>query len=319
MSRENFIEIIRYENRFKNDWDNFIDKAKNSTFLFKRDFMEYHSDRFDDFSLMIFEKDILKAVLPANIKDNVVFSHQGLTYGGLLIKNSCKLDFYEKIFNDLLHFLAKNKITYLEIKILPSIYCKASNDEISYLSSKYNVNLSQVIGSVVYLKKEPIISKSILRNANKAIRKGVFIQETNDFDTFWNQLLVPRLEERYNKKPVHTLDEIKYLKKRFSNEIVLIAAFLENEMIAGTVLFKSDTFVKSQYIGSKAVFNKLGAIDLLHLQIIENLKHEYFDFGVSVNPENSLIHKSLIEWKEQFGARTIVFPTYTFKINQPEI
>ena len=209
------IKIIRYENRFKNDWDSFVDKAKNSTFLFKRDFMEYHSDRFDDFSLMIFEKDILKAVLPANIKDNVVFSHQGLTYGGLLIKNSCKLDFYEKIFNDILQFLAKNKITCLEIKILPSIYCKASNDEISYLSSKYNVNLSQVIGSVVYLKKEPIISKSILRNANKAIRKGVFIQETNDFDTFWNQLLVPRLEERYNKKPVHTLDEIKYLKKRF--------------------------------------------------------------------------------------------------------
>jgi len=317
MIEKDHIEIIRYENRFKSDWDIFVDKAKNSTFLFKRDFMQYHRDRFDDFSLMIFEKDVLKAVLPANVKDNVVFSHQGLTYGGLVVESSCKLDFYEKIFKALLQFLNKNNINCLEVKILPSIYCKASSDEILYLSSIYNAKLSQSIGSVVYIEKEPIISKSIIRNANKAIRKGIFIQETNDFDTFWNQLLIPRLKERYNKKPVHTLEEIKYLKRRFSNEIVLIAAFLENQMIAGTVLFKSDTFVKSQYIGSKAVFNKLGAIDLLHSQIIRNLNHEYFDFGVSVNPEDNLIHKSLIQWKEQFGARTIVFPTYTFKINQP--
>ena len=37
------------------NWNAFIGQAKNATFLFHRDFMEYHKDRFEDFSLMVFE------------------------------------------------------------------------------------------------------------------------------------------------------------------------------------------------------------------------------------------------------------------------
>ena len=73
----------------KNDykiWNEFIAHAKNATFLFHRDFVEYHQDRFEDFSLLVFEDEKLKAVLPANIKENLVYSHQGLTYGGLVYK-----------------------------------------------------------------------------------------------------------------------------------------------------------------------------------------------------------------------------------------
>ena len=85
-------------------------------------------------------------------------------------------------------------------------------------------------------------------------------------------------------------------------------------MIAGTVLFQSKTFVKSQYIGSKTTFNKLGAIDLLHLEMINNLKQEYFDFGTSIDPETGTIHNGLLAWKEQFGARILSMPTYLFNI-----
>jgi hypothetical protein len=38
-------------------WNAFISTAKNATFLFHRDFMEYHSDRFEDYSLLVFEGD----------------------------------------------------------------------------------------------------------------------------------------------------------------------------------------------------------------------------------------------------------------------
>ena len=48
--------IEKYSDKYKNQWDNFIQNAKNGTFLFKRNFMEYHADRFEDFSLLIFEK-----------------------------------------------------------------------------------------------------------------------------------------------------------------------------------------------------------------------------------------------------------------------
>jgi len=77
-------------NDFEN-WNSFIGKAKNATFLFHRDFMDYHSDRFQDYSLIVLDKEKWVAVLPANVVGNEVFSHQGLTYGGLVYNESLKL------------------------------------------------------------------------------------------------------------------------------------------------------------------------------------------------------------------------------------
>ena len=53
-------------------WNTFVSAAKNATFLFHRDFMEYHKERFEDFSLLVFDKVKLVAVLPANRVDNKV-------------------------------------------------------------------------------------------------------------------------------------------------------------------------------------------------------------------------------------------------------
>ena len=48
-------------------WNTFVSKAKNATFLFHRNFMEYHKNRFQDFSLVVQEDQKWVAVLPANI------------------------------------------------------------------------------------------------------------------------------------------------------------------------------------------------------------------------------------------------------------
>ena len=85
-------QVKKYEKENKKLWNEFVRKAKNATFLFYRDFMEYHQDRFEDFSLLIFdEKENIKAILPANRVGDTVFSHQGLTYGGLVIDEKTKL------------------------------------------------------------------------------------------------------------------------------------------------------------------------------------------------------------------------------------
>ena len=52
------------------------------------DFVEYHSDRFTDYSLMVYEDQKLIAIMPANFDENGdVHSHQGLSYGGVLNKS----------------------------------------------------------------------------------------------------------------------------------------------------------------------------------------------------------------------------------------
>ena len=76
----------KYTEEDKMLWDNFLPGTKNSTFLFSRNYMDYHKDRFQDFSVLVFEEEQLVAMLPANIADNIVYSHQGLTFGGVIVK-----------------------------------------------------------------------------------------------------------------------------------------------------------------------------------------------------------------------------------------
>ena len=47
------IEIVRYTPGKASEWDAFVRKSKNATFLFYRGYMDYHADRFEDFSLML--------------------------------------------------------------------------------------------------------------------------------------------------------------------------------------------------------------------------------------------------------------------------
>ena len=123
-------------------WNEFVANAKNATFLFHRDFMEYHQDRFEDFSLLVFdEKNHLKAILPANKVGNILYSHQGLTYGGLVLSQQIKLQEVIKMLHSIFKFLNENVIYSLQLKQLPTIYHESPSDEIEYLSFILNAKL----------------------------------------------------------------------------------------------------------------------------------------------------------------------------------
>ena len=49
---ETRIEIQQYIPALRPEWDCFIANSRNGTFLFFRNYMDYHSDRFIDNSLL---------------------------------------------------------------------------------------------------------------------------------------------------------------------------------------------------------------------------------------------------------------------------
>ena len=60
-------KIRRYTASDKEAWNRFVADSKNGTFLFDRNYMDYHSDRFADFSLLVADAaDRLIGLLPAN-------------------------------------------------------------------------------------------------------------------------------------------------------------------------------------------------------------------------------------------------------------
>ena len=77
-------EIRKYNDADKEVWNAFADQSRNATFLLNRSYMDYHSARFTDNSLMIWKDGKLYAILPGNQSGKTFYSHQGLTYGSLL-------------------------------------------------------------------------------------------------------------------------------------------------------------------------------------------------------------------------------------------
>ena len=314
--------IKRYESKYFEEWNAFISTAKNATFLFNRDFMEYHSDRFEDYSLLIYDQDKLVAVLPANRVGATVFSHQGLTYGGLVLPLNSKLYNVIFIFKAILRYLKENGISSLNIKKIPSIYCDTLSDEIDYLVSicKGITTMKHAV-SVINLESNFKISKSRRECINRGKKLNLVIKEEDNLESFWNAILIPNLKEKYNSKPVHSLDEILVLKDKFPDNIKHFNVYHNNKIVCGTTLFITKNVVKPQYISGTESNNLLGSIDYLYDYLINEVSKgkTYFDFGPSHENNGLNIVKNINFWKESFGAHTLVQNFYEVETSNYEL
>ena len=306
---KNYI-VRKYQSTDYSTWNEFVANAKNATFLFHRDFMEYHSDRFQDFSLLIFdENQNLKAILPANRLEDVVYSHQGLTYGGLILNEKTKLQEVIEITFNLLHFLNENGISTLNLKQLPSFYAKFPSEEMEYLSFILNAKLVRRDSlSVLDLRTHYKFSKDRKQAINRGVKNELIVKEESSFELFWNEILIPNLKQKHQAKPVHTIDEITFLKSKFPKNIRQFNVYKEDKIVTGTTIFESENVAHSQYISGNSDKNELGSLDFLHNYLLKEVffKKDYFDFGISNENQGRNINQGLLSWKESFGARTFV-------------
>lgn len=310
--------VVAYQSSsHKELWNSFVNTARESLFFFNRDFLEYHSDRFVDASLVIFEEDNLVAIFPASVANNEVKSHGGLTYGGLIVRRNERYSNWKEMFQAVVGYYKHQNIRKITIKHIPSFYCHSSNDELLFIQKEYQSQVEYSCTSVWKKHRGVNFSKSILRYAKKAHKNGVEIKQTNDFNCFWNTLLIPKLSDKYQTKPVHTLQEMNLLRNCFPEQIRLYGAFKEGKMVAGIVFFLFQRVQKIQYIaGADSETNRLGALQLLHHHCITNCEKDYFDFGTSIEPSTQQLNDGLFQWKEHCGAE--LFSTFVVHIDLAE-
>ncbi|WP_337964718.1 GNAT family N-acetyltransferase [uncultured Flavobacterium sp.] len=305
--------VKQYDRNDYQIWNDFISQAKNATFLFCRDFMEYHKDRFEDFSLLVFEDEKLISVLPANKVGNSIYSHQGLTYGGLVYKEQTKLATVIEVFRSVLFFLNENNFQKLHLKTLPSIYHQKPAEEVLYalfLSEAKLVRRDSL--SVIDLSQENKTSKIRKRGFQKGVSNQLIIKEETDFESFWNNVLIPNLNEKHSANPVHSVEEMNYLKGHFPKNIHQFNVYLEDKIVAGTTVFETETVAHCQYISKNENQENLGSLDYLFHYLIQErfAKKRFFDFGISNENQGRNLNEGLTYWKESFGASTIVHDFY---------
>lgn len=311
------MEIRRYRREDKELWNSFVSKARNATFLFDRNYMDYHADRFDDNSFMFYHKGKLKAVLPANVAGDTLYSHQGLTYGGLLLDKKATVEDVLECFDSLNSWLRENGISKVVYKALPWIYQQYPSEEDLYaLTWKCKAQLiSRNIASTIVIDNKLKFAESRKSGIRKALSLNIEVGESNDVDGFWH-VLEDNLGNRYNAKPVHTASEMKLLMSRFPNNIKLYIAKMNGEIVGGTLIYVTPQVVHTQYISASVEGKKHGALDLLFDYIINKVyaNCRYFDFGKSTEQGGAYLNEPLIFQKEGFGGRGVCYDWYQWEL-----
>ncbi|TFH72274.1 GNAT family N-acetyltransferase [Gammaproteobacteria bacterium LSUCC0112] len=311
--------VARYECGNRKEWDEFLDSAKNNHFMFKRDYMEYHSDRFVDYSLMFYdEKNHLIGLFPANIKNRALHSHQGLSFGGLLISRRETARKVLEIFVAMIEFLQRRgEIDTIFYKRTPDFYTEYPAQEDLYALFLLNADLyRRDISSVIDLSCEVSYTKGRKWSVNRAKKFEIVIQEVTEFENFWS-LLERVLASYHLAKPTHSLNEITLLKKKFPEAIKCFTASIDNEIVSGTVIYETTFVAHTQYLANSEIGRSVGALDFLVDHLIKNIynKKKYFDFGVSTESEGRVLNFGLISQKEGFGARGVVHDFYKIDLS----
>ncbi len=315
--------LLPYSQQYQAIWDAFVESSRNGTFLFKRNYMGYHANRFLDASLLFFDKSTNVrplALLPANFDKpgKCIVTHGGLTYGGMLLAPRTSYRQVHEMFVSALEYYRQLGAESLIYKPIPYIYHRYPCQEDLYWLHQNGARLSaRSISSCVCLR-EPLTFSELRRRKMKSAEAGgiKICFDEEDFEGFW-KILSDVLQKHHATKPVHSLEEINKLHEKFPREITLVVARNpENKLIAGTVLYHTKSCIHAQYIAASEKGRNSGALDLLFARVISHYKDaaEYFDFGISTEENGTILNEGLLFQKEGFGARGICYDRYELSI-----
>lgn len=321
------IEIHPFEKSFSDEWDDFVWKANNGTIFQTRRFLSYHPpERFEDHSIVFKKEERVIALFPATVRyenhRRILTSHRGSSYGGLVTKFNLSIKDAFRLVESLLEFAEENKFQGVELTPPPIIYSLRPSNYIDFALMKNGFGYrKREISSVIPLTFEEeetlmTFSSESRRAVRRAVKLGVTVRETEDYESFY-QILKRNLKMRHNVQPTHTLDELRLLKEIYPDRIKLFAAYAEETMVAGVVMFTcNERVVLAFYISHNEDFQKYRGVNCLFFEIIKwsiQNKFGYLDFGiftVDMDP-----NWGLGRFKESFGAQGIFRDTFLKYLN----
>lgn len=331
-------QIVRYTPEWKARWDEFVASSRNATFLFLRDYMEYHADRFIDSSWIALKKGKPIALFPANVIESTLYSHQGLTYGGWLLPPA-HLDGADLLDIFTIATTLWREAGYREViyKSIPSIYHHSPSQEDDYAlfrlgASPIRTDLSMAID----LRNHIAFNKLRRRALAKTSQLPISIREISAVGTknpetalqpFFD-LLVQCLSERHGATPVHTLSELTSLHLRFPSNIRFFIAETELSECehprgletaspdAAVCIFDTGLVAHAQYICTSQRGRVLDLLTpLFHHLITETFAdRRYFDFGTSNEDNGRRLNAGLLRQKASFGASGVAHNTYSLPL-----
>lgn len=311
------MKIQPYQPELRREWDEFVKASKNGTFLLLRAYMDYHSERFKDCSLTVRDdRDRLMALLPASAHGEEVRSHGGLTYGGLVMGYDFTAVAATEVMDGICRHYAGQGFKTLLYKPIPHIYHKYPAEEDLYALFRQGGQVKVRNLATVISMTDPIKSSRLGKRAAKRMKaSGIRVREVKDVSLFWEIITTDR-RERHNTTPVHTLEEMSRLHSLLPEYIKLYVAENDTEILAGAVIFDTGEVLHLQYAAATAKGKLLYAVDAIYHEVVLNLRADakWFDFGTSNERDGLYLNSGMVAHKEEFGGRSVVYDTYTIRL-----
>lgn len=310
------MQIIRYNPTLKDEWNRFVAASRNGTFLMDRDYMDYHADRFTDHSLLFYHKNRIRCILPANESAGVFYTHQGLTYGGMIFAGDTRSEEIETAFTLLMVYLRELGFRYLNYKPVPSIYHGYPSMEDLYFLFRHDAKrIACALAATIYLPDRIPYSRERRRAVTRGGEMGIKVCESEPLHPFW-KVMEANMAERFGAVPVHTHQEMALLRDRFPDNIRLFGAFDGGELLAGALIYDTGWVVRIQYGHASPRGKALGALDVVYDHLIRLFEKErtYLDFGQCTEENGRVLNAGLIHQKEGFGGRGTLYETYQLQL-----
>lgn len=317
-SKDNLnLSITQYNQGNKLEWDDFVDASRNGIFLHKINYLHYHIERFNDCSLIIKKNDYVVALLPGNIEKEVFYTHQGLTFGGLITLKETKAEDVLIYFNLINEYLFnEKKISKVIYKAIPHIYSSIPAQEDEYALFRLGARIiSSGLSSAIRMDERQPYSSQRKKNIKKAQKYDFEIKTDYSYDEFW-VILSDNLMKFHNTTPVHNITEIKKLKNDFDNNIKLYSVYLKSECIAGVIMYISDNVAHAQYTAASEYGKKISALDYLYDHLINKVfkNTNYFSLGTSVENNGYYLNEGLVNQKQGFGGRGVIYQQFEYEV-----
>jgi len=308
-------DVRPYRSTDAGAWDAVVTRSRNGNFLHRRGYMDYHADRFIDSSLVVERGREIVAVFPASVRDGVVTSHGGLTYGGLIATHDLRAESTLSVFEQIGRHFRGNGIGRVVYKAMPHVFRTYPSEEDLYALARVGARLARRdISSVIPLQDGAGLSETRRRAVRRARNEGVGIAR-NDALADYHALLGEVLK-RHAAVPTHSLGELELLRSRFPQQIVLHEARREGVLMAGVLIYDFGRTVHAQYIAASEEGRRIDALSLLLAELIGGIYADrtYFSLGISTESEGTVLNSGLVAQKESFGARGIVHDFYEWTL-----
>jgi hypothetical protein len=204
-------------------------------------------------------------------------------------------------------------------KPVPNTYHQRPSDDESYALFRLRAQRHRCdISAAIRLSDTPGPNANRKRLAKKATDAGVELStDLSHLPSYW-AVLSGRLAEAHGASPVHSLEEITRLIDWFPDDIRLVVALLDGEVVAGTLLFDSPACTMAQYIGSSAEGRSVSALDPVFAHCIDEAVAKgrlWYNFGTCNEDAGWTLNQSLLEYKLSYGAGSLVQEHFTIPLS----